>query len=354
MYLPRWQHLYGIERKRIAGTPEGDMRLHRLERPVPWDGVIWPVWDHIERYPDYQPFIERLAKFEGVEEKNIVVGAGIESLVRDLMMLCLDKDNGYVFLNSCAMFEVYGNVFNARWAKVYPRPEWTSDALLSEIKGHIAMMGARLMLLPNPGQPVETYLDAAHLRLLAEYCQMRHCVLAVDEAYYGFGSASAKQLALHELDNMVILRTFSKAFGAAGSRVGYAIGQETAIMPLNAIRLSGEISGSALHAATKLMVYWPEFVEPGIRDVCRGRDWLREKFEKDYGVTGSLANHVLVDMRAPEAAQEMAKRLAKRRVHVRCNAPPLDPYIMITCGPLDMMKQFWDIWQECVNEPVFT
>src|SRR6185369_7641727 len=95
LYRRCFQHLYQIERKRIPPTPEHHMRLQRLERPEPWEHELRArMWDMpanaSNHYPDYAPFYSRLSEFAGVPKEKIVVGAGIEGLIKDLVELCCD------------------------------------------------------------------------------------------------------------------------------------------------------------------------------------------------------------------------------------------------------------------------
>jgi histidinol-phosphate/aromatic aminotransferase/cobyric acid decarboxylase-like protein len=89
---------------------------------------------------------------------------------------------------------------------------------------------------------------------------------------------------------------------------------------------------------------WKEVVAPGIADVCKGRDWLRERL-KDDGfkvLGGTVANHVLIDLEDRDPALAVWKRLQERGVYVRGGMePPLERHLLVTCGPVDLMRQFY-------------
>src|SRR5262245_5543756 len=94
MLRPEFQHLAGVERRRIS-MPEGiTMRLNRLEKPEPWPAELQAEiaeavrLDQVQQYPAYNPFYDQLAAFVGVPVESIVVGAGIEEFIRTLMLLC--------------------------------------------------------------------------------------------------------------------------------------------------------------------------------------------------------------------------------------------------------------------------
>jgi histidinol-phosphate/aromatic aminotransferase/cobyric acid decarboxylase-like protein len=350
IYRQCWQHLYDIERKRIPATPEGDLRLHRLERPVPWPDDIWPVAQHIERYPDYPPLIERWAAHLGVPKTRIVMGLGIEDLIRTLVLLCCDPGDGFAFTwPTCMMFEIYAKVFATKAVPITTHPDvlLTLDQVLQKVDE------VKLLLLPNPGQPVETYFKLDDLRKIAEACHRAGAVFAIDEAYYGFGADTALPL-IDEFDNVLVLRTFSKAYGAAGIRVGCALGQERLLQPLEAVRLSGELAGPSMVAATRLLVHWADIVEPGIKEICMGRDWLRMKLIKaGFTVDGHLANHVLLSLDRYVAATRLQDKLRSRGIQVKARFPkPLDGCVLITAGPMDLMETLFEAIMECQQNAV--
>ena len=342
-----FRHLYGIKRERIPPTPDGDMRLHRLERPVPWPNEIWPRVDRINLYPDYPPLYKRIAVHLGVKPEQIVLGNGIEDLVRTLVLLCCDPGDGFAFTwPTCKMFEIYAQVFGAKPLKIETHP---SEPLTASRIAAFAW-GASLMLLPNPGQPVETCYGLDDLRLIARECKKYGTTLAIDEAYYGFGAPTALPL-IDEFDNVVVLRTMSKAFGAAGLRVGYAIGQQHIIKPLDAIRPSGEIAGPSLRAATRLLASWPDVIEPGVREICAGRDWFREALTSaGFCAVGSVANHVLIDLKSAGRMRRVREELLARGIHVKGGFPsPLEAHLLVTAGPVEMMKEVYDRFIEVVS-----
>lgn len=345
MFRKCFAHLHRIERKRIPPTPAGHLRLHRLERPVPWSDdlldAIAAAQTPINQYPDYAPFYDRLAAFAGVPSESIVVGAGIEDFIRTLVMLCCDPGDGFAFTwPTCAMFDIYAHAFNASAIKIATDPARPLGA-------HVVAQAARsskLLVLPNPGQPFETFFGLDELRMIARAAHASGCVVAIDEAYHGFGAPTAVALAF-EFENVVVLRTFSKCFGAAGIRVGYAIAGERIARTLHAVRPSGEIAGPSMAAASVLIERWAD-VRDGIAAICEGRDWVATQVRGlGFDVRGSLANHVLIDMGTRERADLVAEHLLGRRVHVRTNSAPLDAHLLVTCGPIEIMQTFMDAFR---------
>jgi histidinol-phosphate aminotransferase len=350
LFAKRFQHLHEIERRRIV-MPDGvRMRLSRLERPEPWQAAFLeelraslPL-DRLQQYPDYTGFYERLAAFAGCDVGELVVGAGIEEHIRSLFMLCADPgDKVAILYPTCAMFEIYARAFGAELVKIVTDPAagLTFEQLVQRLPTDL-----KLLLIANPGQPVETLFSRGSINLLAELCRQRDAVLAVDEAYHGFGAPTAMGLQAHH-ENLVILRTFSKAFGAASIRLGYAVGSTRVIAALNAVRQSGEVSALSMHIATALMDRWFDVVAPGIDAICDGRDFLASQIAGlDFPVWGLCANHVLVEL--PDA-RGVADRLAARGILVKANFPaPVDRHMLVTCGGPALMSEFFDEFRRCL------
>ncbi len=340
---PEFQHLHEIERTRIQMPAFVRMRLNRLERPEPWPLEflqrirINQALDAMQEYPAYPYFSAKLARFLGVRPEEIVLGAGIEEHIRTLFLLCIRPGDKVAFLwPTCAMFEIYARAFGAEVTRIIVEPGqyFSCDELIAELPADL-----KLLILANPGQPVNTCYGFGAIDLIASACAERGAVLAVDEAYHGFGAPTL--IGYHDWhDNVVVLRTFSKAFGAASIRLGYAVGGPKMIGAINAVRQSGEVSAISMLIAGSLLDHYEDVVRPGIEAVMQGRNMLRRRLLTELGIPafGHVSNHVLIAL--PDAGC-VADRLAARGILVRAHMPaPLDRHILVTCGGTGLMDEF--------------
>jgi histidinol-phosphate aminotransferase len=345
MFRPEFQHLNEIERTRITMPAGVKMRLNRLERPEPWPhGFLERLrvslaMDQMQAYPAYPPFYDKLARFLGVMPDEIVVGAGIEEHIRTLFMLCIRPGDKVAFLwPTCAMFEIYARAFGAEVTRITVEPGqyFSSAELVEELPADL-----KLLILANPGQPVNTHYGFGAIDEIAKACAERGAVLALDEAYHGFGAST--MIGTHDYhDNLVVLRTFSKAFGAASIRLGYAVGGPKMIGAINAVRQSGEVSAISMQIAGALIDHFDDIVQPGIEAVIEGREVLRDRVMTELGLNafGNISNHVLIEI--GERAGEVADRLAERGILVRARMPgPLDRHLLVTCGSPELMDEFF-------------
>ena len=106
-----------------------------------------------------------------------------------------------------------------------------------------------------------------------------------------------------------------------------------------------------MRLAARLLASYPSTVEPGIREVVAGRDWLRQNL-LNVGfkvIGGKLANHVLVDMRSSSFARAINYDLKRQGINIKGDfPPPLERHLLITCGPEQLMKRFFRTFFDAV------
>jgi histidinol-phosphate/aromatic aminotransferase/cobyric acid decarboxylase-like protein len=246
------------------------------------------------------------------------------------------------------MYGVYAKLLGVRIDPIVFRPgePMSPQALVEGIDDR-----SRLVFLPNPSQPVENTFDVTQLRVIATHCRDRGILFVIDEAYHFFGGESALPL-IDAFDNVLVMRTFSKAFGAASLRLGYVVGSKNALGPLAAFRLAHEANSISLHAGAVLLDNFETFVKSNIRNICQGRDYLRRAC-LEYGLEawGKTANYVLIDLGDHARANAVFQALGEKGLHVKDGfPPPIDRHILVTCGPVDLMVIFFGAFREVLEE----
>jgi histidinol-phosphate/aromatic aminotransferase/cobyric acid decarboxylase-like protein len=342
-----WEHLQGIERKRVQMPPLVRMRLNRLEKPEPWPKALRQQIAAAmgecaaHQYPAYPAFQERLAVFHGVPSARLTLGAGIEEFIRNLFMLAGGKV-AYLW-PTCAMFDLYARIFNLPVQRIVTDParDMGADEIAAKLDPDV-----RLLLLTNPGQPVDVCQPLEGLRTLARWCEVRGATLAVDEAYSGFGAPSGFPL-VNEFDRVTILRTFSKAFGAASIRLGFAVSSPKVHAELNGVRQSGEVSSASMAAASVLMDNFGAVVE-SIHATIIGREALAAlAAQSGVKTRGSNANHLLIDWDWPNDLLKIGQGLWNRGILTKFDFPePLHHHMLVTCGSPELMVEFWEAVQD--------
>jgi len=272
-----------------------------------------------------------IARHHGVAIANVTVGAGIDDLLGWIVRAYVPAGGTTIAgLGSFPTFEMHAIGFATNLVRVPYRPSGRLDLALMLA----AARGARgaLIFVPNPDNPtgsayawpeVTAFLDA-----LPEGSLVIH-----DEAYANF-LPPALRCPDDAIDARAIrLRTFSKEYGLAGMRVGYALAAPEAIAALDAVRLLYGVSRPAQVAAIAALED-RAFVEHVVREIEAGREEYRALgAELGFTTLPSTTNFVLFDFGTAARAKEGVEALLGRGIHVRKPPhPPLDRYVRISVG----------------------
>ncbi|KAB7757200.1 histidinol-phosphate transaminase [Mycolicibacterium phlei] len=297
----------------------------------------------INRYPDngYVELRERLAKHVDFAPENISVGCGSVSLCQQLIQITSSVGDEVLF--AWRSFEIYPLQVRTAGATPVPVPlkdhTHDLDAMLAAITDR-----TRLIFVCNPNNPTSTVVDPDALaRFVAAVPP--HILIALDEAYIEYVRApqvpdSFGLVRAHP--NVVVLRTFSKAYGLAGLRVGYAVGDPEIItalgkvyVPFTATTVSQAAAIASLDASAELLERTDAVVAERARVTAALRDF-------GYTVPDSQANFVWLVL--PGRAQEFAEASADNRIIVR---PYGDDGVRVTVAAVhenDAFLEFAERW----------
>lgn len=276
MILPN-PHLLQIRRDdEQAGDRRSFIRLDRNERvsPLPQDmfqamiASLRP--EDLLAYPDPGPLIQRISRHTGLPPDHLCVTAGSDGAIRRLFQSHLRAGDPVVMPDpSYAMYGLYTRIFQATAVPVANREDLSTDLK----RFHEAIVeGVRLVVIANPAQPTGGCLSLEEIYGLADRARQAGALCIVDEAYYPFHPETAIG-AVPDRENLVVIRSFSKAFGLPGVRLGYAAAQPHILQGLHAVRGNSEVSALALSAGCFLMDH-PDIVEQFAEAVAQGRALL--------------------------------------------------------------------------------
>ena len=277
-----------------------------------------------------------LAKHHAIDPSEIVVGAGIDGLLDSLVRLTVTKDTPVVTsLGAYPTFNYhvtgYGGVIHTvQYTADYEDPEH----LIAKARE----VGAKLIYISNPDNPMGTWHSAATIQRMIESVP-RDCLLLLDEAYVELAPDGTAP-AINTNDARVIrLRTFSKGYGMAGARVGYALGHKTLISAFNRVRNHFGMSRISQAGALEALAD-----QDWLGDVCNKVDAARKtlyQIAEDNGLKAipSATNFVAIDCGLDgEFARAVLNELIEMGIFVRMPfVAPQDRCIRISCGtPKDM------------------
>lgn len=198
------------------------------------------------------------------------------------------------------------------------------------------------IVLPNPNAPTGRGVSLDFLEDLLQH--NADCVVIIDEAYVDFGAQSAVPL-LSKYENLLVVQTMSKSRSLAGLRIGYALGSETLIATLEAVKNSynsytmDALALAAGEAAVKDEAYFQETCRKVIATRERTAEELRAL---GFTVQTSLTNFLFVTHPAKKAP-EIFEYLRQKKIFIRYfKLPRIDSYLRITIGTDEQMDRMID------------
>jgi histidinol-phosphate aminotransferase len=306
----------------VAGrTVPGAIKLSSNEAPGgPLPSVAKAIAEaaaEANRYPDIAvtALANRLARKLDLPVEQIAVGCGSVSLCQQLVQaMCAPGEEVLFAWRSFETYPIVTQISSATMVKV-PLDETLThdlDAMLAAITPR-----TRLIFVCNPNNPTSTVVDPDTLARFVEAVPS-HILIALDEAYVEYirdGMVPDSFGLVRKHSNVVVLRTFSKAYGLAGLRIGYAVGDPDIItalgkvyVPFTATSISQAAAIASLDAADELLARTDAVVAERARVTATLRD-------AGYTLPPSQANFVWLPL--PGRAQEFAADSANARVIVR-------------------------------------
>ncbi len=293
----------------------------------------------IWKYPDStsHELRQALAAQNGIAADNIVVGEGIDGLLGYLVRLMIAPGDAVVTSDGAyPTFNYHVTGYGGTLHKVPYRDDFEDPA---ELMARAAEVGAKLIYLANPDNPMGTWHDGAAISAGLDKLPTG-ALLILDEAYGEFAPAFAP---IDASDRRVIrMRTFSKAHGMAGARVGYAMGPASLIAEFEKIRNHFGMNRAAQAGALAAVedTGWLAHVQA---QVANARDEImRIAAENGLSAIPSATNFVSIDCGSDgDFARAVLEGLARRDIFVRMPfAAPQNRCIRVSCGTPDDLALF--------------
>ncbi|WP_110033099.1 pyridoxal phosphate-dependent aminotransferase [Hoeflea marina] len=297
--------------------------------------------------PENHELRQALAARLGVAPESVVVGEGIDCLLGLIVRLIVEPGTPVVTsLGAYPTFNFHVAGFGGRLVTV-PYRDDRED--LDALREAVVREQAPLVYLSNPDNPMGTWHSAADLVAFARALP-ETTLLVLDEAYCETAPGDAVPAidALSGMANVVRFRTFSKAYGLAGLRVGYAFGVPETVARFHRVRNHFGVNRLGQVAALAALDDAP-WLDHVVRSVSAGRDRL-SAIARDNGLVpiGSATNFVSMDCGggAPRA-KAILEGLVGRGIFIRMPGPaPLNRCIRVSVGPEPDLALFAQILPE--------
>jgi histidinol-phosphate aminotransferase len=291
-------------------------------------------------YPDTNnvELLEHLSSYTGLPINNIQYFASSDAAHEYVIKTFISE--GDVVLLQDPTYDNFRVACEASGADIFKVKSPSSRDFIKEVGRLVGLEKVKAIYICNPNNPTGGLVDIADILDLARNFEDK--LVIVDEAYYEFSGKTISEF-INNCRNIVVTRTFSKAFGLAQLRIGYILAAEPVICEINKIRNSKSvsmISQIAATAALKNFSYTAEYV----REVHRAKELFVNALGNALGplvsVHESHANFVMITFQSSETAEGVRSHLERNGIFVR----PLDHLgisrsIRVTIGNSDQMKR---------------
>ena len=309
-----YQKLYGFQRTASLWNNENNLGV-----PIRAVERIQSSLSKINLYPDplSSELRSKLALLNRVEAKNIVVGNGSESILNNLFkVFCAPGEEILTCSGTFVAVYIWAQSNNNNSLKIPLSKGYSFD--LEAIHASINSK-TKIIYISNANNPTGTAIGEAELLAFAKAVP-ENILVIIDEAYFEYSKDLMQDYpdtSRWKMNNVITLRTFSKAYGLAGVRLGYAIGEENVIESLNKVRMTFEPSILTQEAGIGALED-VEFLEESIKI---NSEWI-PRFkqvvdEKGLKQSDSKANFIMIDFEDEEKAASVTIALMKQGVFVR-------------------------------------
>jgi histidinol-phosphate aminotransferase len=263
---------------------------------------------------------EIVSSFWGLSRDNIVIGNGSDELIDYLIKAFSEKGRSIITTApSFAMYKIYSIVNGSNFVQIPLSQDNFSlneDKVLEEAKKE----DSSIVFIAYPNAPTGNYFAEDKIIKIIEESG---CLVVVDEAYFEFGEKTFVPL-ISQYDNLVILRTFSKAYSLAGLRVGYLLSNPEIINEVRKVKSPFNVNTFSQLAA-QVVFENKEILKESIRKIVEERERLVNRINKFplFKAHPSRTNFVLAEVGSKESTDLVYNSLLKQGILVQIVSDPL-------------------------------
>lgn len=290
-------------------------------------------------YPEAGELYRKLSIWNEISPESFLITPGSDGVIRLVFEAFVGEGDKVVHtLPTFAMYPVYSQVFGAEVKLIeYESQEGLPFLDTDKMISLILSEKPKLVCLPNPDSPTGTVVSPEVLQDILKACESVGSVLLIDEAYHPFYKWSAIDF-IKCSTNIIVARTFAKAWGVAGLRIGYAVAHPNTISLLHKIRPMYETSTLGIEFMSKMIDEKEEMIK-SVERIIEGRTYFANEMRAlGFDVIMTEANFIHVKFKelAPAIHKELANKVLYRHSF---DHPSLSDYSRFSVAPLPIMKQ---------------
>jgi histidinol-phosphate aminotransferase len=303
----------------------------------------------ITRYPDnlYLDARDSLAKYLNIKTEQILLGNGSDDVLDAIVHAFLDNSSELITAEpSFSMYEFLTKIIGAK--HVVTLLDDNFDVNVEQILASISE-NTKVIVLSSPNNPTGNQFSSDKLKTIIESTDR---IVVIDEAYVDFADYNLLDWIL-KYDNLIITRTFSKSWGLAGLRVGYAVGNEEMINFLKNVQkpYSLNIIGQAV---IPVIINSIQYIDETIQKIKNERKWLESAYQtvNNLKCYPSVTNFFLLRILKENVTTEtLIRQLIENGIIIRdrSDQPLLQNCVRITIGTHEMNEYVIDSLQSILG-----
>ena len=300
-------------------------------------------------YGELEPFYIKICNWLNVNRSNILLTSGSDAGIKAVFETFIsENDEVLISLPNYAMFSVYSSMFGANEIMDYYSEKdlkLNVDKFIQKIT-----MKTKLVVISNPGHS-GTIIKQSEIIKIIETASANNSLIIVDEAYYHYYNESMIEY-INKYENLILTRTFSKAFGLASIRIGLLIGSKKIIDELYKVKLVHEITGLASKIGDYMLDNL-EIINKHVKDVNKGKSILYNRLNKiGFEVFKSESNFVFFRTPPLIKSKDVVKFLLEKNIFIKgpFNNKPFNDHLRLTVGDEEQMNYFCDLLTDFVIE----
>jgi histidinol-phosphate aminotransferase len=299
----------------------------------------------VNRYPlmKYDEITERIAAFHQVKPEQVLFACGSTEILR--VAACAFLGTGRQLIQAAPTYEAMEDYAKSVGSEIVAVR--LDQAFAHDLPGMLAHAGAStgLVYICNPNNPTASITPRPDMETFIRRLPATARVV-IDEAYHDYATKSALYTSFIDqpLDDerVIVTRTFSKVYGLAGLRLGYAVAAPKTIAEMRKF-----VTENSLNAIVAEVVGMALGDTAGVKEFIRRNRDDRQEFVNSAGVRmlmpiDSHTNFVMMNIQHP--ADPVIEHFKMHKILIGRHFPPMSDYIRVSLGTPDDMRAFWQIW----------
>ncbi|MDO9034021.1 MAG: histidinol-phosphate transaminase [Methanoregula sp.] len=331
------------------------VRMDRNERTHPFSSnLVERIRQRIDSdllttYPEPEPLYEKMAAFLHQPRDRFIFHTGSDLSIKSIFETYVSPgDKVLLHRPGYAMFSVYAKIFGAQVTY-----QFFDEQLHFDYEGYIAKIDKsyKMAVLENPNGFVGEAPPKKYLKGFIRKCEDENVLAIIDEAYFFFHEVTAADL-LDQYQNLIVVRSFSKAFGLAGMRGGYLLSQNENIANLNKVKPMHELTGFTIMAITEVLNN-PEEIYSFVKGTKEDLAFLKKGFaDLCIETSPSVCNFVAARLGKYIPVIEVKNILDDENILIRrpFEEPHLHEWVRLGTAPIPYERKVLGVIQDALNK----